>query len=369
MTAKFIPVAEPLMGARELELVTDCVTTGWISSLGKYIPQFEQEFSAYCNTKFGVATSNGTTALHLALVTIGIGPGDEVLIPDLTFVATANAVSYTGARPVMVDVDPYTWQMDAQDMEKRITPATKAIIPVHLYGHPCDMDPIMDIARRHKLLVIEDAAEAHGALYRGRRVGGVGDLGCFSFYANKIITTGEGGIIVTNNKEWADKASWLRDHGMSKERRYYHPVIGFNYRMTNLQAAVGVAQMEKIDSFIARKRELAAAYNQRLAGVPGITTPPEADWAFNVYWMYSILVDEKAFGCDAATLIAWLRQNQIDSRPFFVPIHENPPHHRDEAFPVSTRLAQQGINLPSTPNLDETTITRITDAIRARGAQ
>ena len=303
MDLKFIPVAEPLLGARELELVTDCVTTGWISSLGKYIPQFEQEFSAYCASKYGVATSNGTTALHLALVTIGVGPGDEVLIPDLTFVATANAVSYTGARPVMVDVDPHTWQMDAKDIEKRITPATKAIIPVHLYGHPCDMDPIMEIARRHQLLVIEDAAEAHGALYRGRRVGGIGDMGCFSFYANKIITTGEGGIIVTNNKEWADKASWLRDHGMSKERRYYHPVIGFNYRMTNLQAAVGVAQMEKIDSFIARKRELAAAYNERLAGVAGIGLPPEA--AVGLQRLLDVLHPGRREGI-------WLRRCHVD---------------------------------------------------------
>jgi perosamine synthetase len=266
-----------------------------------------------------------------------------------------------------VDAEPVTWTMDVNDIEARITPKTKAIIPVHLYGHPCDMDPIMEIARRRHLYVVEDAAEAHGATYKGRRVGGIGDMGCFSFYANKIITTGEGGMIVTNNKDWTDQAMWLRDHGMSKERRYWHPVIGFNYRMTNLQAALGVAQMERIDEFVARKRQLAAWYNERLRGTPGITLPPEATWATSVYWMYSILVDEAAFGCDAAALMAHLRQNGIDSRPFFVSMHELPPHHRSEAYPVSSRLARQGINLPSSPLLSEPDVARVAEVIRARG--
>jgi perosamine synthetase len=369
MSLKFVPVAEPVMGARELELVTDCVTSGWISSLGKYIPAFEEQFSAYCGARYGVATSNGTTALHLALVTLGIGQGDEVLVPDLTFVATANAVVYTGATPVLVDCDAATWQMDAADLEARITPRAKAVIPVHLYGHPCDMDAINAVARRHHLWVIEDAAEAHGAKYRGKRVGALSDISAFSFYANKIITTGEGGMVLTNNKEWADKAASLRDHGMSKERRYYHPVIGYNYRMTNLQAAVGVAQMERIDEFIERKRQQAALYNKHLAGIPGITLPPEAEWAYNVYWMYSILVDDTHFGCDATALMAHLRLNSIDSRPFFVATHDLPPHARPDTYPVSTRLARQGINLPSAPNLDEATITRIADAVRSRAAQ
>ncbi len=367
MELPFIPVAEPLLGQRELELVTDCVKTGWVSSLGKYIPQFEEQFAAFCDTKYGIATSNGTTALHLALVALGIGPGDEVLVPDMTFIATANAVVYTGATPVLVDAEAATWTMDPLDMERRITPRTKAVIPVHLYGHPCDMDAINALARRHNLLVIEDAAEAHGALYRGRRVGGLSDIACFSFYANKIITTGEGGMIVTNNKRWADSCMSLRDHGMSKERRYYHPVVGFNYRMTNLQAAVGVAQMERIEEFIERKRQLATWYNQRLAGVAGITPPPEAAWARQVYWMYSILVDDKLFGCDAAALIQYLRAHRIDSRPFFVPMHENPPHARPDTYPVSTRLGRQGINLPSAPNLSEESVARIASVIRERG--
>jgi perosamine synthetase len=367
MSSGFIPVAEPLLGQRELDLVTDCVKSGWISSLGRYIPMFEEQFSAFCESKYGVATSNGTTALHLALVALGIGPGDEVLVPDMTFIATANAVAYTGATPVLVDSEPVTWTMDPVDMARRITPRTKAVIPVHLYGHPCDMDVIMADARRHNLVVIEDAAEAHGALYHGRRVGGLADVGCFSFYANKIITTGEGGMITTNNKEWADKCISLRDHGMSKTRRYYHPVVGFNYRMTNLQAAVGVAQMERIADLIERKRGIAALYNQRLGGVRGLTLPPEEAWARNVYWMYSVLIDEKAFGCDAAALMAYLREKQIDSRPFFVPMHENPPYARSGGYPVSTRLGRQGINLPSAPSLDASDIARITDAIRSRG--
>jgi perosamine synthetase len=229
------------------------------------------------------------------------------------------------------------------------------------------MDAINTIARRHNLYVIEDAAEAHGALYHGKRVGGLSDMACFSFYANKIITTGEGGLIVTNNKEWADKCAWLRDHGMSKERRYYHPEIGFNYRMTNLQAAVGVAQMERISEFIERKRRLAELYACYLADIPGIALPPQEEWAYNVYWMYSILVDDKVFGCDAAALIAHLRQNRIDSRPFFVPIHENPPYAQPDTFPVSTRLGRQGINLPSSPTLTEDAIVRIAAAIRQRG--
>lgn len=367
MAEQFIPVAEPVLGARELELVSDCVTSGWISSLGKYIPQFEQEFASFCNATYGIATSNGTTALHLALAVLGVGPGDEVLVPDMTFIATANVVSYTGATPVFVDSEPATWTMDVADMERRITKRTRAVIPVHLYGHPCDMDPILAVARKHGIAVIEDAAEAHGALYKGRRVGSLADMGCFSFYANKIITTGEGGIVLTNNNEWADACLSLRDHGMSRERRYYHPVIGYNYRMTNLQAAVGVAQMERIGEFIERKRRLAAAYNEQLKGVAGITLPPEADWAFNVYWMYSILVDEKAYGISAAELIARLRTHNIDSRPFFVPLHENPPHARADAYPVSTRLGHEGVNLPSAPTLSDAAVQRICECIRKRG--
>jgi perosamine synthetase len=367
MNDPWVPVAEPLIGEREVDLVLECVRSGWVSSLGKYIPQFEEAFSRFCGACYGVATSNGTTALHLALVTLDIGPGDEVLVPDLTFVATANAVTYTGARPVFVDVDPLTWTIDPRALEARITPATRAVIPVHLYGHPADMEPIMEIARRRHLWVVEDAAEAHGARYRGRRVGALGDISCFSFYGNKVITTGEGGMILTDNAEWAQRAASLRDHGMSPNRRYWHAVIGYNYRMTNLQAALGVAQMERIDWFIARKRAQALAYNRLLAGVPGIGLPPEAEWAYNIYWMYSILVDAAQFGCDTEALGEKLRQHGIDTRPFFVPLHQLPPYARAESYPVSDRLAKRGLNLPSAPNLDEATIARICHTIRSIG--
>lgn len=360
---KYIPVAEPSLTGNELEYVTDCVKSSWISSIGKYIPLFEDEFAKFCGVKHGIATSNGTTALHLALAICGIGPGDEVIVPSLTFVATANAVVYTGARPVFVDSEPRTWNIDPEDIARKITPQTKAIIPVHLYGHPADMDAINAIAHQHNLIVIEDAAEAHGAQYKGRRTGALGQIGTFSFYGNKIITTGEGGMVTTDDDALAEKARWLRDHGMSPTQRYWHPVIGYNYRLTNIQAAVGVAQMEQIDTFIARKRAIAMRYSELLANIPGLTLAPEETWARNVYWMYSILVNAK---CPASRdqVMAHLKSRNIDSRPFFHPIHVLPPYAVGQEFPVAEQLSQQGINLPSSVTLSDTDILRITRVIR-----
>lgn len=269
-----IPVAEPLVGEKELEYVTDCIKTNWISSAGKYVVKFEEMFSEFCGTRYGVATSNGTTALHLALTVLGIGKGDEVIVPTLTFVATANAARYCNADAVFVDSEPRTWNMDPEKIEEKITSRTKAIIPVHLYGHPADMDPILDIAEDHDLYVIEDAAEAHGAEYKGKKVGSLGDIGTFSFYGNKLITTGEGGMLVSDNEELIEKARIYRDHGMSPERRYWHPVIGYNYRLTNIQAAIGVAQVEKVDRIIEAKRRNAALYTSLLSDIEGITLPP-----------------------------------------------------------------------------------------------
>jgi perosamine synthetase len=360
---RFIPVAEPLLSGNELAYVTDCVKSGWVSSLGAYIPRFEEMFAQFCGARFGIATSNGTAALHLALVVLGIGPGDEVIVPTLTFVATANAVTYTGAKPVFADSEPRTWNLDPADVARKITPATRAIIPVHVYGHPADMDPLLDLARKHNLLVIEDAAEAHGALYKGKRVGSMGALNCFSFYGNKIITTGEGGLITTNDAALAEKARWLRDHGMSTEKRYWHPVIGYNYRITNVQAAIGVAQMERIEEFIARKRRIAETYNQLLARVPGLTLPPEEKWATSVYWMYSALVGVE-FGPSRDELMARLKQRKIDSRPFFYPIHTMPPYHTGESLPVAEALSRRGINLPSAVTLTDEDIHRIATAIQ-----
>lgn len=360
---KFIPVSEPLLEGNELAYVSDCIRSGWVSSLGKYILEFERLFAQFCGVKHGIAVSNGTTALHLALVSLGIGPGDEVIIPTLTFIATANAVRYTGAVPVFADSEARTWNIDPADLERCITPRTKAIIPVHVYGHPADMQPILELAARHHLMVIEDAAEAHGAYYKNKRVGSLGKVGVFSFYGNKIITTGEGGMLTTDDDNLAERARFLRDHAMSPEKRYWHTEIGFNYRMTNIQAAVGVAQMEKIEEYVERKRKIARIYNKALAGIPGISLPPEAPWARSVYWMYSILVD-KPYPLNRDELMAALRARNIDSRPFFYPVHTQPPYNTADRLPVSECLSRQGINLPSAVTLTEADITRIASVIR-----
>jgi len=359
-----IPVAEPLINDEELKLVIECVKTGWISSKGEYISRFEEEFARYCGCKYGVAVHNGTEALHLALCALGIGHGDEVLVPDLTFAATVNAVIYTGAKPIYVDVHPTYWCIDPEKIEKKITKRTKAIIPVHLYGHPCDMDAIRDIAEDHGIYVIEDAAEAHGAEYKGRKVGSLSDVACFSFYGNKIITTGEGGMCLTNNEELAEKMRLLRNHGMDPDRRYWHITVGFNYRMTNIQAAIGLAQLKKIDKFIEIKRKNAKLYNSLLSDIEGIVPPPEEKWAKNVYWMYSVLVIEEEFGINRNQLIAYLEQKGIETRPFFYPLHEMPPYKSDGKYPISTYLSRRGVNLPSSVKLTPGQIAYIVDAIR-----
>jgi perosamine synthetase len=361
-----IPVTDVAFTGNELAYVTECIETGWVSSLGKYVKEFEERFAAYCGAKHGIAVSNGTTALHLALAVLGIGPGDEVIVPTLTFIATANAVAYTGAQPVFVDSEPRTWNLDPAKIEAKITSRTKAIIPVHIYGHPADMDPILEIARRRHLLVIEDAAEAHGALYKGKRVGALADMSCFSFYGNKIITTGEGGMILTDNPVWDERARVLRDHGMSKTKRYWHPEVGYNYRLTNMQAALGVAQLEQIDRIIAAKRGNAALYNRLLKDVPGVILPPEADWAQNVYWMYSILLGER-FGIERDELMKRLKAREIDSRPFFYPIHTMPPYLANAAgqeFPVAVDLSRRGLNLPSSATLTPEQIAQVCQAIK-----
>jgi perosamine synthetase len=362
-STRFLPVAEPLLTGKELEYVTDCISTGWVSSLGKYIGEFERLFADFCGVSHAVAVSNGTTALHLALVALGIGPGDEVIVPSLTFIATANAVHYTGAVPVFADSEPVTWNIDPQDIARHITPRTRAIIPVHLYGHPADMQPIIELAVQHHLTVIEDAAEAHGATCRGQRVGSLGRLGAFSFYGNKIITTGEGGILTTNDGILDERLRFLRDHAMSTSRRYWHPEVGFNYRITNLQAALGVAQMERIEEFITRKRRIAAEYDRLLQKVPGITRPSHAKWAEPVYWMYSILLDD-SFPLPRDEVMARLRQQGIDSRPFFYPIHTMPPYASDLRRPVAEEISRRGINLPSAVTLTEEDIQRVAEALR-----
>ena len=359
----FIPVSEPLLSGNEVAYVTDCIQSGWVSSLGKYILEFERLFAQYCGVKHGIAVSNGTTALHLALATLGIGMGDEVIVPTLTFIATANAVHYTGAKPIFADSEEQTWNIDPVDVARCITPRTKAIIPVHIYGHPVNMGPILNLAAQHNLLVIEDAAEAHGACYQNKRVGSLGKMGVFSFYGNKIITTGEGGMITTDDDALAERARFLRDHAMSPNKRYWHTEIGFNYRMTNIQAAMGVAQMEKIEEYVERKRQIANLYNQALQGIAGVSLPPEAAWATSVYWMYSILVDAPYPLC-RDELMKTLRAHNIDSRPFFYPVHTQPPYHTSDSLPVAERLSRRGINLPSAVTLTDVDIARIAAVIR-----
>ena len=359
-----LPVAEPMLGEQELLYVTECVLTGWVSSAGKFVTRFEEVFADYCGTRHAIAVSNGTTALHLALLSLGVGPGDEVIVPSLTFIATANAVVHAGARPVFVDSELETWNLDPALIERAIGPRTRAIIPVHLYGHPADMDPIREIAQRYGLYVVEDAAEAHGARYKGGRVGGIGDLGIFSFFGNKIITTGEGGMVVTDRDDLAGKIRLLRDHGMSRERRYWHTELGYNYRMTNIQAALGVAQMERIDTILEAKQRLAQRYAAGLRDVSGLILPPAAAWAEPVCWLYSILVDSSAFGMDRDALMGELKAHGIETRPFFVPAHQQPIYDTQQSLPNAEHLGAVGLSLPSSSNLRPQDADHVIQAIR-----
>jgi len=366
MQTRVIPVCEPTLGGNEAEYVLDCLESNWISSAGKYIPRFEEAFAEACGTRYGVACANGTVALHLALATLGIGPGDEVILPTFTMIATINAVTYTGATPVLVDSEPLTWNMDLNQVADKITARTRAVMPVHTYGHPVDMDPLMELADRHGFFVIEDAAEAHGAEYKGRRAGSLGHAACFSFYANKIITTGEGGMITTQDPDIARLASNLRDHAFSEERHFWHKYLGFNYRMTNLQAAVGLAQTEQMESFVAARRANAARYTTALNEIPGIVTPPEADWAKNVFWMYSILVQDE-FGMTRDQLRAYLAARGVETRTFFIPMHLQPIYYqafKGQRYPVSEMLCQRGFYLPSASSLTHHEIDYTLDRVR-----
>jgi len=359
-----IPVAEPSLGEKELSYVTECVLTGWVSSAGKFVTQFEEMFAQFCNTNYAIATSSGTTALHLALLTLDIGPGDEVIVPTFSFIASANAVVYTGATPVFVDSEWNSWNIAPDLIEAAITSKTKAIMPVHIYGNPANMDPILEIAKRYNLAVIEDAAEAHGARYRGVPVGSIGDIGTFSFYGNKIITTGEGGMIVTNRADFAEKMRVLRDHGMSPQKRYWHPVLGFNYRLTNIQAALGVAQIEKIEAILNAKRDIAQIYYNGLKKLPGVTMPPGYPWTESVCWLFSILVDEQAFGKTRDQVMLALKDQGIDTRPLFPPIHTQPIYATGQEFPVAEALAQNGLSIPSSTRLNEADLEHVMEALK-----
>jgi len=358
-----ISVAKPILNHRELELVTECIAGGWISSGGNFVKEFERAVASHTGVKHAISCSSGTAALHLILMSYGIGPGDEVIVPTLSFIATANAVSYTGAKPVFVDSEKNTWNIDPEKIVQAITPKTKAIIPVHLYGHPAEMDSINQIAAKYDLKVIEDAAEAQGALYKKRRVGALADAATFSFFGNKIVTTGEGGMIVTNDSIIAEKCKIFRDHGMSIEKRYWHKVLGYNYRLTNLQAAIGVAQMEKIDYISNQKKIIAAEYSKHLKEVDGITLPPDEDWADNVFWLFTILIDEEITGFNVEMLTSFLSENQIESRVVFYPIHTQPIYDTKQKLPIAEEVSRKGISLPSAPDISLKEIKLICDVI------
>lgn len=361
---KKIPVCEPKLDGNELKYVTKCFETSWISSAGENIQKFEQEFAQACGAKYGVSCTSGTAALHLALATLGVGRGDEVIIPTFTMIATANAVTYTGAKPVLVDSEPNTWNINVKKIEEKITHRTKVIMPVHTYGHPADMDKILDIAKKYNLYVVEDAAEAHGSEYQGRKIGSIGDIACFSFYANKIITTGEGGMLTTDNEEMAKIARGLRGHAFSEERHFWHNYIGFNYRMTNLQAAIGLAQMEKFDENVRRRIQNAKLYNSMLKNIKGITLPPQTKGVKNVYWMYSILVNDE-FDITRDELRKKLAKRGIETRTFFIPIHLQPIYFRryNERFPVAEELCGRGMYLPSASTLTKEEIEYVVESI------
>lgn len=347
-----IPVCEPLLDGNEEKYVLDALRSNWISSSGRYIAELEEKFSAYCGVKFGVACSNGTSALHLACLTLGIGPGDEVIIPDFTLIVSANVVILSGARPVLVEVDPKTWCIDPEKIEEKITKRTKAIMAVHMYGHPCEMDSILAIAKKHGLFVIEDCAEAHGGEYKGKKVGSIGHVGCFSFYGNKIITTGEGGLLVTNDSKVAEMARLLRNQAF-EEPRFVHRFIGFNFRLTNLQAAIGLAQLEKTEEKVKRKRDIASDYLSLFSKDSDLGLPVQKEGCKNVYWMFGVLLGN-SYGAKEEVM-SELYKKGVETRSFFYPIHLQPVFQNSKScypdisghFPVSEFLYKRGLYLPS----------------------
>jgi perosamine synthetase len=369
---KLIPVCEPLYLGKEEKYVRDAVHSRWISSAGEYIGKFEEKFSGYCGTKFGVATTSGTAALHLALLAIGIKEEDEVVIPDFTMAAVLFAVLYCQAKPVFVDVERDTWNIDLSKIEEKITRKTKAIVPVHTYGHPAGMGHIMKLARKYNLFVIEDAAEAHGAQYLGKKCGSIGDIGCFSFYSNKIITTGEGGMVVTSDKKLADRCRYYKNlcFSLSGKRNYIHNDLGFNYRMTNVQAALGLAQLENINKFISLRRRHAKQYDALLKNIAGIKLPVEKEYAKNAYWMYGIVIEPRKFGKSRDELMRLLAKKGIETRVFFRPLHSQKVLEKfgmkDRGnYLVAESLSKNGLYLPSGSGLKTEEIEYICAQVRS----
>lgn len=355
-----IPVYQPYFSGREKEYVNQCLDSTWISSRGEFIGRFESGFADYVGSAGAASVCNGTVAIHLALAALGIGPGDEVIVPTLTYVASVNTILQAGARPVFVDSLEATWQVDPEDIRRKLTPRTRAVMVVHLYGHPCDMDPILRICAEHGLLLVEDCAEAFGTLYKGRHVGTFGDVGTFSFFGNKTITTGEGGMVVARDKAVLDRACHLKNQGVSPSREYWHDVLAYNYRMTNICAAIGLAQLEAADAILARKRAIAGWYRESLAGLPLQVHGESADTRHS-YWMCSIALDSAD---DRQALRDFLKAEGVETRPVFFPAHTLPHCATTEHFPVAESLAARGINLPSFPALTQEQVHHISASIR-----
>lgn len=366
-----VPVCAPVLDGREREYLLDAFDSGWVSSGGPYVERFEHTWAAHCGVEHGVACCNGTAAIHLALKALNIGPGDEVLIPAFSLIVSANMVHLAGARPVLVDVRPDTWCIDPRRIREKITPRTRAILAVHMYGHPCDMAPIQTMARRHGLFVIEDAAEAHGARYQDQPVGSFSDAACFSFYGNKIITCGEGGMVVTDRADVAERLRLLRNQAFGPVR-FVHEDVGFNYRLTNLQAAIGLAQVELIEQKTERKRRIAARYDELLEGVEGVRRPVETPGCRNVYWMYGIVLED-AFGRSKEEVMAALAERGVETRSFFIPMNQQPvfdgrdPHRLDlrGRYPVSEDLGARGLYLPSGEGLTPKDQAYVVEQLRA----
>lgn len=365
----FIPVNRPLLEGNELAYLKECIETGWISSEGPFVKRFEEELSARVGRDFGIAVSSGTAALDIAVAALGIGPGEEVILPAFTIISCAQAVVRAGATPVLVDCDPRTWNMATSSIPERITSRTKAILAVHTYGLPVDMDEVTAIAEEHDLLVIEDAAEAIGQTYQGRDCGSFGDISAFSFYPNKHITTGEGGMLLTDNEELAEKCRDLRNLCFGRKRRFVHHELGWNYRMSNLQAAVGVAQLERLDIAVERKREIGRSYNELLTGVPNLQLPlASTDYAENIYWVYGIVLGDE-IRLDAEQAMERLAERGIGTRPFFWPMHEQPVFKRmgyfsGEKYATAERLARRGFYIPSGLGITDEEIQQVAEAVK-----
>lgn len=354
------PVYQPNLSGNEKKYVQECLDSTWISSKGKFIQQFENNFSIFTGIKNSVSVSNGTVALHVALLALGIGNDDEVIVPTFTYIASVNAIQYTGAKPVFIDSNPDTWQIDTKKIEEKISPKTKAIMAVHIYGHPCEMEEILKIANKYNLFVIEDCAEAIGTFYKGKHAGTMGDISTFSFFGNKAITTGEGGMVCTNDNKLAELSIRIKGQGLAKNQEYFHDIIGYNYRMTNICAAIGCAQLERIDDILINKKRVAQNYIENLKGIP-IEYHKEIGSVKHSYWMFTILAASEN---ERTKLRNHLKENGIETRPTFHPVHTMPMYRTEEKFEVAEDLGNRGINLPSYPDLSESDIKFITDKIK-----